>query len=286
MLKQSINDVSIEGILYEIDVEPRVDTKGRNYVSGTITVRVEQEISGETTTNDIPVRVFSYQDTKAGGTNPSYRSIIEMTDEGISIAATGGDEDAATKVRVGGARLSEQQFQARDGEKISYTAVQGSFFNKVTKELNPSATFEIEVLIKNIEKEVKNDEETGRLIVYGVTIQYGEIPDIIKFVVENPEAVDYISSYWSPEDTVRLTGLLRHTVSTMEVEAAGEVAFGEPLKKTRDTVVREFVITSGSNPMDKDVGYSVAEVVQALTRKEQAYEAKYASQDKAEKRGF
>ena len=56
---QSVNEVTVIGVLKELDVEERETSDGRKYITATARVGVDQEINGVMTENIVPVRSFS-----------------------------------------------------------------------------------------------------------------------------------------------------------------------------------------------------------------------------------
>ena len=251
MLKQSKNEVIIEGILNEVDLEVKKDKSDRTYISGKVFFLVQQTINGVEDIDIIPVNVFAYELTKAGKQNPAFKSAKDLLDNYKSVSSLGGGHEAienADKYMVTGANIAVNQFTAADGREVTYPLIRGSFFQKVSmnKSLQPEASFTQEILIKKIEPEVKDDVETGRLLIDGIVIQYGEIPDIITYVVASKEAIDFIDNNWAPEDTVKIGGRIRWSVTEDTIEDNTEVGFGTPEKRVVQKTLREFVITSGS----------------------------------------
>lgn len=279
MLKQSKNEVVIEGILNEVDLKVRKDKNDRTYISGKVFFLVQQTINGVEDIDIIPVNVFAYELTKAGKQNPAFKSAKDLLDNYKSISSLGGGRDAiesADKYMVTGANIAVNQFTAADGREVTYPLIRGSFFQKVNinKSLQPEASFTQEILIKKIEPEVKDDVETGRLLIDGIVIQYGEIPDIITYVVASKEAIDFIDNNWAPEDTVKIGGRIRWSVTEDTIEDNTEVGFGTPEKRVVQKTLREFVITSGSGSYPEESSYNTEEVVAALQKKKEDYEAK------------
>lgn len=291
MLRQSKNEVYISGILNEVDLEVRKDKQNRTYISGKVFLLVEQTINGVEDTDIIPVNVFAYELTKAGKANPAFKSAKDLLDNYKSVASLGGGEEAlsaADRYSVNGANIAINTFPAQDGRIVSYPIIRGSFFQKINRNFMPSTSFTQEILIKKIEPEIKDDEETGRLCIDGVIIQYGEVPDIVRYIVGDAKAVDYINNNWEPEDTVKIDGQIRWTVSEDTVEDDNEVGFGTPSKRVVQKTVKEFVITSGSaQGYPEETRYNVEEVVAALQKKKENFEAqKNASKPATRSRGF
>ena len=275
-MKQANNDVRIEGYLSEVDLEVKVDKENNTYIAGEVTIEVPQTISGKDDISEVVVRVWARETTKTGKENPAFKQAKELLDNGISLAACGGDHNTADKISVGGASLVENQFVSKDGRKVCYNYIRGSFFNKATKSFNPQATFSTEIVIKAIEREEKDDVDTGRLLIDGVIVQYNDNCDSVRFVAESPDAINFISTSWQEGDTVRLFGHIRYSVEESTVEAVEEVAFGETPTKVVKKSVKEFVITSGSHPYPSESAYDPEDIIKALKAKKDAFEAKNA----------
>jgi len=254
------NTVNIVGVLNEINVEQR-EKDGRKYVTGNIKIQANDG-------NVIPVNVFSFEKTKKNTTNPSYTQIMNVCDRGISMAACGGDSSKATKVRASGCRLEENMWVSRFTNNVtSSIRITGSFFTLNTNE-EPKAKFNCGIYIKNIRDEVDSEgEETGRLLVDGLIEQYNRW-DMITFVAENQQAVDYIRSNWEPKDTVSISGKIVDKTITQKVVNDSGGGFGEPDEEIRTYHRIEYVITSGSEPKEEDFAYDKEKVKEGITDRE------------------
>ena len=74
MLRQAENTVKIEGILSEIDLQPKTfkrDGKDVEAIGGSITVKVTQKINDQEKELMIPVYMFAAKLTNAGKPNPA-----------------------------------------------------------------------------------------------------------------------------------------------------------------------------------------------------------------------
>jgi hypothetical protein len=219
------NKVNIVGLLSENNVEQR-EKDGRKYVTGNIKIQITPE-------NVIPINVFAFENTKAGTKNPAYTQIMSVCDKGISLAACGGDVTKATKVRANTCRFEENMFASRfNGNIISSTRVTGSFFTLGASE-DPKAVFTCGINIRSIKEEVNSGgEETGRLLVEGAIEQYNRW-DILTFIAESQQAVDYIRANWEKGDTVSISGRIVGKTITQTVSSGNEGGFGEPEEETR-----------------------------------------------------
>ena len=254
------NKVNIVGLLSENNIEQR-EKDGRKYVTGNVKIQVAPD-------NVIPINVFSFENTKAGTKNPSYTQIMSLYDKGISLAACGGDITKATKVRANTCRFEENMFASRfNGNVVSSTRITGSFFTLGASE-DAKAVFNCGIFIKNIKEEVDNEgEETGRLLIEGILEQYNRW-DIMTFVAESKQAVEYIRANWEKGDTVSISGKIVGKTITQTVTSGDEGGFGEPEEETRTYHRIEYVITSGSEPKEDEFAYDKEKVKEGMADRE------------------
>lgn len=262
-LKQTTNKIRIEGILAESNIDYRNYTKNGEEIraiGGEFQVLVRTVVDGFPKDLMIPVRVFSNELTKKGTKNPAFVSIEKVKNEFVSIAAAGG-EDKATKVRITGASLSMNEYYDGSGRLVSYPRINASFISEATGNFNPEATFDI-VMVVDAMKEVVDNEgipvEPEQLTVNGSIVQYNGSVDCIQLVANSPSTITGIRDYWNIGDTVRASGILNFSFSTVEV-AATDVAFGESTKKqTRRS--SELMIVNGSAPFEGDAAIDLNEL--------------------------
>lgn len=254
------NKVNIVGLLSENNIEQR-EKDGRKYVTGNIKIQITPD-------NIIPINIFAFENTKAGTKNPSYTQIMNIYDKGISLAACGGDVTKASKIRANTCRFEENMFASRfNGNIVSSTRITGSFFNIGASE-DPKAAFNCGIFIKAIKDEVDNEgEETGRLLIEGVLEQYNRW-DVMTFIAENKQAVDYIHSNWEKGDTVSVSGKIVSRTVTQTVTSGDEGGFGEPEEETRTYHRIEYIITSGSEPKEDEFAYDKNKVKEGLADRE------------------
>lgn len=286
MLRQGANDVRIVGRLNEIDLKEYDSKKdNRHYISGRVNFLVEQTVSGQNELEVIPVRVFAFEKTNAGNPNPAYENAYEIMTKGTSVAAT-GDAHQADTYEVTSARLQENSFISREDTIVSYPEINGSFFRKLRATDKPEgSSFEAEIVIANMSDEIVDEMPTGRLLIDGLIIQYNGKPDKIRFVVENKNAIDYISQNWQVEDTVRISGKIRYHAQTVEVQSSAASGFGEAPVRERTRTVREFVIDEGSPAYDEERKYDCEEVATALADYKRETETRLREQQKARNAG-
>ena len=92
--------------------------------------------------------------------------------------------------------------------------------------------------------------------------------DIITFVAETRQPVDYINTNWEPGDTVSVSGKIVNKTITQTVTNDSTSGFGEPEEETRTYYKTEYVITSGSETKEEDFAYDKAKVNEGLADRE------------------
>lgn len=276
MLRQAENRCKIEGVLSEIDLNPRTFMKnGREVeaIGGSITVKVNQKISGVEKELMIPVHMFASKLTNAGKPNPAYESIKTVMDSFNSIAST-GDEDKADRIRITNGNIRMNEYYAADGHLVSFPRIHASFVNKIGKaECKPEATFALQFAVANADDEVKNDEPTGRYKINALVPQYGGQVDVMPLYAEAEGVISAVSTYWGIGDTVKANGRLDFS-STTEV-VYEEVDFGEPIEKVRTINKSDLIITGGSQePFEGEFAFAKTDLDAALAERKARLEAR------------
>lgn len=275
MLRQAENTVKIEGILSEIDLQPKTfkrNGKDVEAIGGSITVKVTQKINDQEKELMIPVYMFAAKLTNAGRPNPAYESIKTVKDSFNSIAST-GSEEAADRIRITRGQIRMNEWYAADGHLNSFPRVNASFVTRIAKnECKPEATFIMQFAVGNAAEEIKNDEPTGRYKITALLPQYGGKVDVIPLYAEADGVISAISTYWGTGDTVRANGRLDFS-STTEVTYE-EVDFGEPVEKVRTINKSDLIITGGSQePFEGEFAYAEDELNAALAERKVRLEA-------------
>ena len=275
MLRQAENTVKIEGILSEIDLQPKTfkrNGKDVEAIGGSITVKVTQKINDQEKELMIPVYMFAAKLTNAGKPNPAYESIKTVKDSFNSIAST-GSEEAADRIRITRGQIRMNEWYAADGHLNSFPRVNASFVTRIAKnECKPEATFIMQFAVGNAAEEIKNDEPTGRYKITALLPQYGGKVDVIPLYAEADGVISAISTYWGTGDTVRANGRLDFS-STTEVTYE-EVDFGEPVEKVRTINKSDLIITGGSQePFEGEFAYAKDELDTALAERKARLEA-------------
>lgn len=270
MLRQSENTVRIEGIVSEIDINETTFTKNgetKEAIGGKITVRVTQDISGTERELEIPVHCFATKITRKGTPNPAYESIKRVMTNFTSIAAAGGVEGADC-IRITNGDLRMNEYYSQNGRLVSFPRVNSSFFQPVKKdELKQEATFNIQMMVTGKTDEVGADgDPTGRYIINGAVVQYGDAVDAFKFYCESPGVINAVSNYWEVGDTVQAHGKLNFSSKTETI--VEEAGFGDPIERSRTITVSEPIITGGSQePLEGDLAYTDSEIRSGLAER-------------------
>lgn len=256
-LHESTNEVQVVGYLQEVDLTDGTDKNGKPYVRGKVIIRVSQSYSGRTEESEIPVSIYASQYTNKGGVNPAYQNIKQL--EGWKRITVDGDDADRVQFSGNSARIREYAFipEGRT-DPVSNWQIGASFFQKVTGEMDSRAVFKNQIYIRSIENEVRNDEETGRLVVKGILVTYGGAANVITYYVEDKRAIDYISNNYREGDTVTVGGRVRCSAEVRSVTPREAEGFGDEVDTGVSRVVSELIITTGSpagsdeNPFDED----------------------------------
>ena len=274
-MRETKNSVQIVGILSEINVRPvtyEKEGRTRNALAGDIKVRVNQKINNADVECEVPVYYFTSELTNSGEKNKAYIALETAINTLKSIAAVGYDE--ADAVRINAADTAKgfahairmNEYWKPDGTLSSYPRIHATFISKIERDkMVPKATFEMEAVIKNIAKEIKNDMETGRLRIQAVVGQYN-CADVVELVTSSPSVSNAVESYWNINDTVHFRGYLNFSSKTETV--VNDTGFGEPMEDTRTIRVSELVISGGDpTPLEGEQAISKQDVDEALAQK-------------------
>ena len=260
-IRQADNSVKIEGILRELKLEEKDDV-----ISGEV-------IIATTPHSEHAVRVYVSRLTKDGKPNTAYKGLQTLINEDAesSIAALmkeGRTLDEAyamaTKIRIGGrngGQLGRNEFYAGD-ELVSRPNISANYFNRITdKSFDPKAEFEVECYFDKIRKEIKNSEETGRLLIEAIIPVYNGAVIPMEFVADG-EVAEYIESNYSSKKSGRIWGEIINIVDRIVTKKSG---FGKDKEDVQANFTREFRITGGREEQydDDDSNAFSTEVIQA-----------------------
>lgn len=196
-LKTGLNKVEIIGVAKENKLKEGKGECG-NYINGSLIVK-----TGEFST--VELNVFVNETTKKGKKDVRYNFLKQILDGELKTLADGVSEEEAVKVNVWAdnpkfsARFEEDIFKPKNSNKaIAKTKIDLGFGKIVADEkIKPEdyiAKFDVDMFIDKIKEEVKDDEETGRVIIAGYVPVYGGkvIPiEVVAGVVEDKDGNEF-----------------------------------------------------------------------------------------------
>lgn len=274
--KQSKNVAKIVGLLVENNLKVGTftkDGKENEYISGILTIRVNQMISGQEEVNEIPVYVWVGKYTKNNTINPAFESMVKAMNNYTSLAIA-NSESEATKVLITSGSITENIYSP-DGSIVRSTPrIQTSFISSITNLSGyvPEATFTMDIVVTEVVEETnKEGIPTNRLIVKGMACKYNGEMSNLSFVVENPNGINFIRSYYQPNQTVQVSGKIRFTSKTEMIEVP--TRFGDPVYRPKTTTCRELVITADSSDvLTPDQIFTPAEIEAGVALRAQTVE--------------
>lgn len=260
ILEQAQNKVNVVGKLLDAAVFDGTLQDGRKYLRANMTIRVNQTYGGQEEISEVPVSMFAAQFTNANKPNPGYKQIQDL--QNMRTAQAVGFDNADT-VRISGGNLRENNFVSKSGQLINSWQINSSFINLGS--MNDAATFIIDIFIMDKHPELDREgDETGRLIIKGGIVQYGGRLDVLEFIVEQPDTVDYIDRNWEVNDTVTVKGRIR--VTSKEIKStSGSSSWGEDVPEATTRSVRELIITKGDDEgKEEDFAYDPVDIKKAF----------------------
>lgn len=255
---QATNKINLAGKLMDVTFGNGNLSDGRPYQRATVTIRVVQTYGGKEETSDVQIGMFATEFTSTGKPNPAWKSLNDLkqmkTAQNVGI-------DQASHVRLTGTSLQENNFVSRTGQLINGWQLRGSFINEA--KVSDVASFSTDIYIMSMTEETDREgDTTGRLKIKGGIVQYAGKLDVVEFIVENPDTVEYISRNWEENKTVNVRGRIRVLSQEEEVQSSG---WGEDVPDTTTKFVRELIVTTGSDePFEEDFAYDPVEIKKAF----------------------
>ena len=241
-LKQMINRVTIQGTIMDNNIEVKVDSKGRRYLSGPVEVKVDNDYI-------VPVDTFAYELKSDGTKNGLYERLVKVID--YPSARTVGIAQAP-KITISNARVEDNSFYSeRDDRVVNNWRISGAFMRLAANDAKNINEFEVEGIIASIKEVTGRDGEptdTYQLKLFNVG--FGEKVNELTFTFDDPEAIKYINENYGIGDKVTLCGQIVYDQVERTVEK--ELGFGEPVKQTYTKTIRLLRITAGTEPTPAD----------------------------------
>lgn len=258
---QALNKVNIVGKLLDASFRNGTLSDGRAYESANITVRVTQTYNGQTETSEIPVGMFAAKYTKTNQLNPGYEQLQAL--KNFKTAQNVGIDDADT-IRISSGNLRENNFATKSGQLVRGWQLSTAFIG-TTNSIAETATFAVDIFIMDMHpEEDREGDATGRLVIKGAIVQYQGNLDVIEFIVERPDTVEYIERNWNINDTVTVKGRIRITAKE-EKKSGVDSSWGEEIPETTTTTTRELIITTGDDQgKDEELAYSTVDIQKAF----------------------
>jgi len=279
-MKKMINTTTIEGILYQHDLNLKVSGEnsknpGTQYINGTIEIATD-----DACTNIVPVH-FTYvtATTSKGNTNQTY-GILKNIIDGVYGTKMKDGADKAAKVRVNSAIGLNEFYSDRNGkeELVSVKRNEGGFVN-IIDELSDEklrSTFKTDMVI-NKTRRVEADEERDlpeRMYIEGAIFNFRGDLLPVTYTATNPAAMDYFESLdISPTAPVFTCVWGRQESKTIVRRIVEESAFGEDSVREVTSNRKDFVITGAlTSPYvwDDESSITAQEIKDALANREVA----------------
>lgn len=283
-MRRVANKVQIEGYLRENNLELIRNDKQEEVIRGSLVVALDNVRSCRA-----QFYVSRFNTLKPGETtrqeSKAYSRLVELLPGNtVSISSLMKDQaamtfdvakESATKVWIIGA-LQEYIRKDEKGEVISSTTIKGLTAGiKTESDKHPftqKAEFEVEMYIEGKRPEMKDGEETGRIVLTGLIPEYDDSVSRIEFVTELGDATDYIEENYNVGQTVKVYGDVINTYVRVEKEGGGHT-FGrtlEPQYETTFTSERQ-IFGGTTKPLDEDDENALkkAEIKAALALRQQ-----------------
>lgn len=291
-MRRVANKVQIEGYLRENNLELTRNDKQEEVIRGSLVVALDNVRSCRA-----QFYVSRFNTLKPGETtrqeSKAYGRLVELLPGNtISISSLMKDQaamtfdvakESATKVWIIGA-LQEYIRKDEKGEAISSTTIRGlSAGIKTESDKHPftqKAEFEVEMYIEGKRPEMKDGEETGRIVLTGLIPEYDDSVSRIDFVATTDYAneaktitvADYVEENYNIGQTVKIYGDVINTYVRVEKEGGGHT-FGrttEPQYETTFTSERQ-IFGGTVTPLDEDDENALkkAEIKAALAKRQQ-----------------
>lgn len=308
-IRQTESNGTIIGVLSEMDLkieETEVEVVSNGNTSKKKCNHVVGAFSIETDNGTFKFFAprFANELKKDGTKNKSYDSWVTVINEYTSkmdVAKNGGE---ASRVKLSVGFNSYDKFDDKTNNVVHNCGFTSSFMSRVSEEVESSTDVQIEGVIKNIRPEMKNDEESGRLLVDFITVGYGDkevgqIANVDTFVVEEDIADAFVNGYfdeilgenirgYQAGDTCVLNCEVKMTHVGGDTKPSGGLGRKAKVKTGYDKM--EIIVFGGEKPYNldeeanKDKIYSV-ETVKGLLNERQIYIDSLPSKAKAKANG-
>jgi hypothetical protein len=228
-MKKMINRSVIEGFLVEKNLRTGVTKAKVPYIAGKLHLDTGND-------NVIVVDIFEQQKTSKGLANVKYDTLLGIFNNGQALH-DGAQNPTALRITS----ALELNDWMDDGEQRSSLVNSGGYINVIS---NPAkrAEFEVDIVIKSVQPEIRNDEETGRAYVNGLIFNYRNHALPVRFVVENKQGIEFFQNL-DPNTFTKVWGV--QVVNTVGGQRTEQSAFGEA-KVVRSAYTRKELVITGA----------------------------------------
>lgn len=252
MKKKFINETSIEGVLYEHNLEKKVTGEtsknpGTTYISGSISIATDENMTNVVnvyytyvtalTSKKTPNRIYNELDNIING---KYKAFVDL-EEGHK----------PVRLRVSSKLALREWYDPNNDGFVSIKRNDGGFINVITNDndYSPNATFKTDMIVTSAVR-IPEDEEKGtpeKVVVKGVIFDdYRKAILPYDFTALHSGAMDYFEGLdASPKHPVFTCLWGKQVSSTVVTTKTEESAFGEDRIENYTSTRKDFVITGG-----------------------------------------
>lgn len=269
-IKSTKNLSRIVGVLSEKALELKTGTiKGEN---GDIPCQIIQgQLAVETDNGTFPIRVYSASKKKDGSENKMFNGIKTIMESYVSKVDAVKSEKEADVIDCN-TKVNINDYVGNDGQVKTSVQISLNSARRVTGEVESVTDIDMVGYIGSIKPEMdKNDEETGRLIVNLMTINYLEKAEPFTLIVPEDIADDFNDIYEVGQTVELYCSLeMRHVGAKQGTQAA----FGRKAKVAQGYGVMELVVFGGEEPFEDDDDAEEKKCISSKTAKELMNERK------------
>ena len=254
MKKNFINNVHLEGYLYEHDLKEKVSGPsskhpGTAFITGEISIATDEDCL-----NIVKVHYTYVTETfSSGSPNRNFGILRDIMDGRIKNVMANGKEEAQ-KISIDSSAIALNEFYPQNDPNrlVSNIRNEGGFIkfvNTLAEKEKDRNRFNVDILITNAHRvEADEDRETPeKVVVKGAVFSFKKELLPVEFTVLNPAAMDYFEDLGaSPNNPVftKVWGIQQSTTIVRKI--VEESAFGEDSVRETKSSYRDFVITGAA----------------------------------------
>jgi hypothetical protein len=244
-MKKMINKTHIEGLMYEIvesKVAPSTKDPSNQYARGTIAVQIEENNIVEW--EFLVMEYTENKETKVRTKNSNFQTILGIL---ASPTVVKDGVDAAASIKIDSS-LDLYDFYSVKNNRAGVKLRSFGGFPHLIAAANPSATFEVDMLITSTTEEMSRNADgdmmpNGNLEVQGIIFNFKKETMPVKFTVESTKGIGYFASL-SQNTFTKVWGKI--TTEKITTSAVEESAFGDAKVVEYSNVKKKFILTGAS----------------------------------------